>query len=97
MPFSDDLLDPLLVVAHAIANYSNRSSIDEYCEKYVKPEDVVGVKEMKSSDEKLSEDEYTTSDDEEIAKKKIFRHILCPAYSLRKLSCVVHDVQLQEN
>nr|KJB81670.1 hypothetical protein B456_013G156300 [Gossypium raimondii] len=30
-------------------------------------------------------------------KKQIFRHILCPACSLRKLSCVVHDVQLQEN
>ncbi|KAB2025126.1 hypothetical protein ES319_D06G130300v1 [Gossypium barbadense] len=30
-------------------------------------------------------------------EKQIFRHILCPAYSLQKLSYVVHDVQLQEN
>ncbi|TYI15164.1 hypothetical protein ES332_A08G168400v1 [Gossypium tomentosum] len=97
MPFSDALPDPLPVLTHAIAGYSNHNSIHEYCEKCVKPEDVVGVEEVKSSDEKLSEDEYTASDDEEIAKKQIFRHILCPAYSLRKLSCVVHDVQLQEN
>ncbi|MBA0626320.1 hypothetical protein Godav_004006 [Gossypium davidsonii] len=41
----------------------------EYCEKYVKPEDVVGVEEVKSSDEKLSEDEYAASDDEEITEK----------------------------
>ncbi|MFQ6664153.1 hypothetical protein Gotur_031356 [Gossypium turneri] len=44
-------------------------SKSEYCEKYVKPEDVVGAKKVKSSDEKLSEDEYATSDDEEITEK----------------------------
>ncbi|KAH1083706.1 hypothetical protein J1N35_023467 [Gossypium stocksii] len=70
MPFSDALPDPFSVLAHAIAGYSNRNNVDEYCEKYVKPEDVVGVEEVNSSDEKLSEDEYATSDDEEIVKKK---------------------------
>ncbi|MFQ6624605.1 hypothetical protein Gotur_004140, partial [Gossypium turneri] len=43
--------------------------VPEYCEKYVKSEYVVGTKEVKSSDKKLSEDEYAASDDEEIAKK----------------------------
>ncbi|TYJ36821.1 hypothetical protein E1A91_A05G334800v1 [Gossypium mustelinum] len=43
--------------------------IPEYCEKYVKPKNVVGAEEVKSSDEKLSEDEYAASDDEEIAGK----------------------------
>ncbi|KAK5842918.1 hypothetical protein PVK06_005337 [Gossypium arboreum] len=41
----------------------------KYYEKYVKPKDVVGAEEVKSSDEKLSEDEYAASDDEEIAGK----------------------------
>ncbi|MFQ6624604.1 hypothetical protein Gotur_004140, partial [Gossypium turneri] len=103
MPFSKALPDPLPVLAHAIAGYSNRHSVDdillvhaivldvnflyitdtvaretldqvmadalsksEYCEKYVKSEYVVGTKEVKSSDKKLSEDEYAASDDEEI-------------------------------
>ncbi|MFQ6642806.1 hypothetical protein Gotur_017801 [Gossypium turneri] len=44
-------------------------SKSEYCEKYVKPEDVVGVEEVKSSNEKLSEDEYAASDEEEITEK----------------------------
>ncbi|KAG4191423.1 hypothetical protein ERO13_A07G092250v2 [Gossypium hirsutum] len=41
----------------------------EYCEKYIKPKDVIGVEEVKSSDEKLSEDEYAASNDEEIIGK----------------------------
>ncbi|PPE02433.1 hypothetical protein GOBAR_DD00522 [Gossypium barbadense] len=45
------------------------SSLVEYCEKYVKPEDIVGAEEVKSSDEKLSEDEYAASEDEETAGK----------------------------
>ncbi|MBA0786708.1 hypothetical protein Gotri_027709, partial [Gossypium trilobum] len=44
-------------------------SKSEYCEKYVKSEYVVGTEEVKSSDKKLSEDEYVASDDEEITKK----------------------------
>ncbi|PPD96216.1 hypothetical protein GOBAR_DD06759 [Gossypium barbadense] len=43
--------------------------VPEYSEKYVKPEDIVGAEEVKSSDEKLSEDEYAASEDEEIAGK----------------------------
>ncbi|MBA0644317.1 hypothetical protein Goklo_028494 [Gossypium klotzschianum] len=69
MPFSKALPDPLPVLAHAIAGYSNRHNVDEYCEKYVKSEYVVGTEEVKSSDKKLSEDEYAASDDEEIAEK----------------------------
>ncbi|KAK8361901.1 hypothetical protein V6Z12_A03G067800 [Gossypium hirsutum] len=69
LPFSNALPDPLPVLVHAIAGYSNCNSVDEYCEKYVKPEDVVGEEEVKSSDEKLSEDEYAASDDEEITEK----------------------------
>ncbi|KAG4121105.1 hypothetical protein ERO13_D11G185750v2 [Gossypium hirsutum] len=30
-------------------------------------------------------------------ENQTFRQILCLAYSLRKSSCVVHDVQLREN
>ncbi|MBA0853286.1 hypothetical protein Goshw_015791, partial [Gossypium schwendimanii] len=41
----------------------------EYCEKYVKTEDVVGVEEVKSSDKKLSEDEYAASEEEETTGK----------------------------
>ncbi|MFQ6625934.1 hypothetical protein Gotur_004985 [Gossypium turneri] len=43
--------------------------VPEYCEKYVKPEDVVRAEEVKSSDKKLSEDEYAASEDEETAGK----------------------------
>ncbi|XVF10572.1 hypothetical protein REPUB_Repub07fG0194000 [Reevesia pubescens] len=42
--------------------------VKEYCEKYAKLEDV-GAPGEKSSDEELSEDEYTASDDDEIAGK----------------------------
>ncbi|MBA0636615.1 hypothetical protein Godav_022405 [Gossypium davidsonii] len=69
MPFSNALPNPLPVLAHAITGYSNHNSVDEYCEKYVKPKNVVGAKEVKSSDKKLSEDEYAASDDEEITEK----------------------------
>ncbi|KAG4188558.1 hypothetical protein ERO13_A08G172125v2 [Gossypium hirsutum] len=48
---------------------SGGGSVDEYCEKYVKPKDIVEAEEVKSSDEKLSEDEYAASDDDEIAGK----------------------------
>lgn len=35
----------------------------EYCEKYAKPEDIGAVPEEKSSDEELSEDDYSSSDE----------------------------------
>ncbi|XP_071919196.1 ubiquitin-conjugating enzyme E2 5-like isoform X3 [Coffea arabica] len=41
----------------------------EYCEKYAKPEDAGAAPAEKSSDEELSEDEYPSSDDEEVAGK----------------------------
>lgn len=40
----------------------------EYCEKYAKPEDTGAAPEEKSSDEELSEDDYSSSD-EEVAGK----------------------------
>ncbi|KAG8486430.1 hypothetical protein CXB51_019906 [Gossypium anomalum] len=44
--FSNALPDLLFVLAHAIVGYSNRNSVDKYCEKCVKLEDVVRVEEM---------------------------------------------------
>lgn len=41
----------------------------EYCEKYAKPEDAGAAPEEKSSDEELSEDDYGSSDDQEVAGK----------------------------
>lgn len=35
----------------------------EYCEKYAKPEDIGAVPEEKSSDEELSEDDYSSGDE----------------------------------
>lgn len=36
----------------------------EYCEKYAKPEDIGAVAEEKSSDEELSEDDYSSADED---------------------------------
>ncbi|KAG4141639.1 hypothetical protein ERO13_D06G086550v2 [Gossypium hirsutum] len=59
---------PFFLIPRMLISYDSFRVL-EYCEKYVKPEDVVGVEEVKSSDEKLSEDEYAASDDEEITEK----------------------------
>ncbi|KAG4112059.1 hypothetical protein ERO13_D13G139700v2 [Gossypium hirsutum] len=57
MSFSNALPNPLPVLAHAVTGYSNHNSVD-------------GAKEVKSSDEKLSEYEYAASDDEKSPKNR---------------------------
>ncbi|MBA0636616.1 hypothetical protein Godav_022405 [Gossypium davidsonii] len=59
---------PFFLILRMLVSYDS-FCVPEYCEKYVKPKNVVGAKEVKSSDKKLSEDEYAASDDEEITEK----------------------------
>lgn len=41
----------------------------DYCEKYAKMEDIAAEGEEKSSDEEVSEDEYDSCEEEEVAGK----------------------------
>ena len=52
----------LITVAYKIFTFS------KYCKKYAKPEDVGFKAEEKSSDEKLSDDDYGSKDDHVASK-----------------------------
>ncbi|KAK4268812.1 hypothetical protein QN277_022048 [Acacia crassicarpa] len=62
--------DPLNGEAAALmmrdrASYEQR--VKEYCEKHAMPEDIGAATEKQSSDEELSEDEYDSGDDDQVA------------------------------